>query len=156
MLGLLRKTSMLNRDFKDILLCLKNEGAEFIIVGAYALAAHGHPRATGDIDIWVRSSAENAQKVLRALSAFGAPVSDLTEQDFTSPNMIVQFGVEPCRIDILTSIDGVEFDEAWINKLRVIVDDLEVEILSKPDLLRNKLASGRDKDQSDISWLQKH
>jgi Nucleotidyl transferase of unknown function (DUF2204) len=147
---------MLNRDFKDILLCLKNEEAEFIIVGAYALAAHGHPRATGDIDIWVRSSAENAQKVLRALSAFGAPISDLTEKDLTSPDMIVQFGVEPCRIDILTNIDGVEFDEAWKNKLRVIVDDVEVEILSRPDLLRNKLASGRDKDQSDIAWLQKH
>jgi hypothetical protein len=136
-------------------LCLKNEEAEFIIVGAYALAAHGYPRATGDIDIWVRSSAKNAQKVLRALSAFGAPISDLTEKDFTSPNMIVQFGIEPCRIDILTSIDGVEFDEAWKNKLSVIVDDLEVEILSRPDLLRNKLASGRDKDQSDIAWLQK-
>jgi len=147
---------MLNRDFKDILLCLKNEEAEFIIVGAYALAAHGRPRATGDIDIWVRSSAENAQKVLRALSTFGAPLSDLTERDFTSPNMIVQLGVEPCRIDILTSIDGVDFDEAWKNKLRAVVDDLEVEILSKPDLLRNKLASGRDKDQSDIAWLQNH
>lgn len=147
---------MLNPDFKDILLCLKNEEAEFIIVGAYALAAHGLPRATGDIDIWVRPGAENAQKVLRALSAFGAPTSDLTERDFTFPDMAVQFGVEPCRIDILTSIDGVEFDDAWKNKLSVIVDDIEVEILSRPDLLRNKLASGRDKDQSDIAWLQKN
>lgn len=147
---------MLNPDFKDILSCLKSEGAEFIIVGAYALAAHGLPRATGDIDIWVRRNAENARKVLRALSAFGAPVSDLTEQDFTSPDAIVQFGVEPCRIDILTGIDGVEFDDAWNNKLSVIVDDMEVQILSRSDLLRNKLASGRDKDQSDIAWLQKH
>jgi hypothetical protein len=147
---------MLNPDFKDILSCLKSEGAEFIIVGAYALAAHGLPRATGDIDIWVRRSAENSRKVLRALSAFGAPVSDLTEQDFTSPDAVVQFGVEPCRIDILTGIDGVEFDDAWSNKLSVIVDDMEVQILSRSDLLRNKLASGRDKDQSDIAWLQKH
>ena len=147
---------MLNPDFKDILSCLKNEGAEFIIVGAYALAAHGLPRATGDIDIWVRPSAENARKVLRAVAAFGAPASDLTEQDFTAPDIVVQFGVEPSRIDILTSIDGVEFDGAWNNRLSVVVDGMEVQILSRPDLLRNKLASGRDKDQSDIAWLQKH
>lgn len=147
---------MLNQDFRDILLCLKKERAEFIIVGAYALSAHGFPRSTGDIDIWVRNSAENARKVLRALSAFGAPISDLTEQDLSSPDMVLQVGVEPCRIDILTSIDGVEFDEAWQNKMSVFVDDLEVEILSKPDLLRNKLAAGRDKDQGDIGWLKKH
>lgn len=146
---------MLNPDFKDILSCLKNEEAEFMIVGAYALAAHGLPRATGDIDIWVRPNSENAGKVLRALAAFGAPVSDLAEQDFTTPAMVVQFGVEPCRIDILTSRDGVEFDDAWKNKLSVIVDGIEVQILSRPDLLRNKLASGREKDQSDIAWLQK-
>ena len=147
---------MLNPDFKDILLCLKTEEAEFIIVGAYALAAHGLPRATGDIYIWVRPSEENARKVLRALAAFGAPISDLTEKDFTAPEMVVQFGVEPCRIDILTSIDGVEFDEGWRNKLSVVVDDIEVQILSRSDLLRNKVASGRDKDQSDIAWLQKN
>src|SRR5437764_1559601 len=104
---------VLSRDFKEILSEFIAANVEFLVVGAYALAAHGLPRATGDIDIWVRPGAENAQKVLRALSAFGAPVSDLTERDFTSPNMVVQFGVEPCRIDILTSIDGVEFDDAW-------------------------------------------
>ena len=147
---------MLNPDFKDILWCLKEEKAESIIVGAYALAAHGLPRATGDIDIWIRSSTQNARKVLRALSAFGAPLSTLTEQDLTSPDMVLQIGVEPCRIDILTSIDGVEFDEAWENKMSVLVDDVEVQILSKTDLLKNKLAAGRDKDQSDIAWLKKH
>jgi hypothetical protein len=156
MLGLLRKTSMLNQDFKDILLCLKDEGAEFIIVGAYALAAHGLPRATGDIDIWIRNNEENARKVLRALSTFGAPVSELTEQDFTSPDMVLQIGVEPSRIDILTSIDGVAFDEAWKNKMSVIVADVEIKVLSRADLLKNKVASGRDKDQGDIAWLKKH
>jgi hypothetical protein len=146
---------MLNRDFKDILLCLKDERAEFIIVGAYALAAHGLPRATGDIDIWINNSTENARKVLRALSAFGAPISSLTEQDFTSPDMIVQVGVEPCRVDILTSIDGVEFDEAWKNKMTIVVDDVEVQVISKGDLLKNKLAAGRDKDHGDIAWLKR-
>ena len=147
---------MLNPDFKDMLSCLKDEGVDFIIVGAYALAAHGFPRATGDIDIWVRNSLENAQKIIRALAKFGAPVSQLSELDFTALDLIVQLGVEPCRIDLLTGIDGVEFDEAWQNKINIMIDDLEIGILSKEDLLRNKLAAGRDKDQGDIVWLEKN
>jgi hypothetical protein len=145
---------MLNPDFKDILSCLKDEEADFIVVGAYALAAHGFPRATGDIDIWIRNSFENAQKVMRALVKFGAPISNLSEEDFTASDMVVQLGVEPCRIDLLTRIDGVGFDEAWQNKVSITVDGLELYILSKEDLLRNKLATGRDKDQGDIVWLK--
>lgn len=147
---------MLNPDFKDMLSCLKGEGVEFIVVGAYALAAHGLPRATGDIDLWVGNSSDNAVKIMGALAKFGAPVSDLTEEDFTSPDAVVQIGVEPCRIDLLTGIDGVEFDEAWDNKVSVTIDDLEIYVLSKSDLLRNKLAAGRDKDQGDIAWLKKN
>jgi nucleotidyltransferase DUF2204 len=136
--------------------CLKDEGVDFIVIGAYALAAHGFPRATGDIDIWIRNSFENAQKVMRALIEFGAPVSHLTEKDFTSPDIIVQIGVEPCRIDLLTGIDGVEFDEAWRRKVSITIDDLEIDVLSKEDLLKNKMATGRDKDQGDIVWLEKN
>jgi Nucleotidyl transferase of unknown function (DUF2204) len=147
---------MLNLDFKEMLSCLKDEEVDFIIVGAYALAAHGFPRATGDIDIWVRNSFENAQKIMRALMKFGAPISDLSEEDFTAHDVIVQLGVEPCRIDLLTGIDGVEFDEAWQNKVSITIDDLEINILSKEGLLRNKLATGRDKDQGDIVWLEKN
>ena len=147
---------MLNPDFKDILSCLKDEEVDFIVVGAYALAAHGFPRATGDIDFWVRNSLENAQRIMHALARFGAPLSNLKEEDFTMPEMIVQIGIEPSRIDIITSIDGVEFDEAWENKVSVRIDELEVFILSKADLLRNKLAANRDKDQGDISWLKKN
>lgn len=147
---------MLNPDFRDMLSCLKDEAVDFIVVGAYALAAHGLPRATGDIDIWIRNSPTNAQKVLRALGKFGAPVSDLTERDFTMPDVIVQLGVEPSRIDIITGIDGVAFDEAWENKVSVAVDGLEIFILSKADMLKNKLAANRDKDQSDISWLRQN
>ncbi|HEX8772974.1 MAG TPA: nucleotidyltransferase [Pyrinomonadaceae bacterium] len=147
---------MLNLDFKEMLSCLKNEEVDFIIVGAYALAAHGFPHATGDIDIWVRNSLENAQKIMRALVKFGAPTSDLSEEDFTAPDVIVQLGVEPCRIDLLTGIDGVGFDEAWQNKVNIIIDDLEIGILSKEDLLRNKLATSRDKDRGDIVWLEKN
>ena len=147
---------MLNPDFKDMLSCLKEERVEFLIVGAYALAAHGFPRATGDIDIWVRNSFENAQKVMRALRNFGAPVSHLSEEDFIAPDVIVQLGVEPCRIDLLTGIDGVRFDDAWQNKVSITIGKLEIDILSKEDLLRNKLAMGRDKDQGDIVWLKKN
>jgi predicted nucleotidyltransferase len=147
---------MLNPDFKDMLSCLKDKEVEFIIVGAYALAAHGLPRATGDIDIWVRNSSDNAQKIMDALTKFGAPLTNLSEADFTSPDMVVQIGVEPCRIDLLTSISGVEFDAAWQNKVTIALEDIEIYVLSKADLLRNKSAADRDKDQGDILWLEKN
>ncbi len=146
---------MLNQDFRDMLSCLKGAGVDFIIVGAYALAAHGFPRATGDIDIWVRNSPDNADKIMTALAEFGAPLASLSEQDFTAPDMVVQIGVQPCRIDIMTGIDGIEFSEAWESKVAITVDGLDVYIPSKADLLKNKIASGRDKDQGDIAWLKK-
>ena len=147
---------MLNPDFKDMLSCLKDEQVDFIIVGAYALAAHGFPRATGDLDIWVRNDPENAERIMRAIGRFGAPATNLSAQDFISSDLIVQFGVEPCRIDVLTGIDGVEFEEAWESRVSITVDNLDIPILSKQDLLKNKLATGRDKDQGDIVWLKKN
>lgn len=146
---------MLNPDFRDMLSCLNEEGVDFIIVGAYALAAHGFVRATGDIDVWLRNSPDNAHRVLRALDKFGAPTSGLSEEDFTTPTTVLQLGVEPSRIDLLTGIDGVDFDEAAKSRLKVNVGGVEVFILSKEDLLKNKLAAGRDKDRSDIAWLEK-
>ena len=147
---------MLNPDFKEMLLCLRDEGVEFLVVGAYALAAHGFPRATGDLDIWINNSPENAARIMRALTKFGAPLADLAAEDFTASDMIVQLGVEPCRIDLLTGIDGVEFEEAWNNRVGITIDDLGVDVLSKEHLLQNKLAAGRDKDQGDINWLKKN
>jgi hypothetical protein len=147
---------MLNPDFKDMLSCLKDEKVDFLIVGAYALAAHGFPRATGDLDIWVRNDPENAHRVIRALSKFGAPATQLSSEDFTSTDLIVQFGVEPCRIDLLTGISGIEFEEAWQNRVSIEIDNLEIFIHSKKDLLTNKIATGRDKDQGDIIWLKKN
>src|SRR5689334_19287463 len=146
---------MLNPDFKDMLSSLKDEGVDFLVVGAYALAAHGFPRATGDLDIWVRNDPENAHKIMRALNKFGAPSTELSPEDFTSTDLIVQFGVEPCRIDLQTGISGVEFEEAWRNRVSIELDNLEIFILSKKDLLTNKTAAGRDKDQGDIIWLKK-
>jgi predicted nucleotidyltransferase len=146
---------MLNPDFRDMLSCLKDEGVDFIVVGAYALAAHGLIRATGDIDVWLSTSPDNAKKVLRALAKFGAPTSELSVEDFTAPTTVLQLGIEPHRIDLLTGIDGVEFDEAARGKVMVDVDGVELFVLSKEDLLKNKLAAGRDKDRGDIAWLEK-
>lgn len=146
---------MLNRDFREMLLCLKSARADFIVVGAYALAAHGFPRATGDIDIWIRNTPENAQKVMTALVEFGAPLTDLSTEDFIASDSIVQIGVEPRRIDLLTRIDGVEFEEAWSHKLEVTVDNVSIYVLSRTDLLKNKKTAGRAKDQVDIVWLEK-
>jgi len=147
---------MLNPDFRDMLWSLKEEAVDFIVVGAYALAAHGFPRATGDIDLWIRISPDNACKVMRALARFGAPLSNLSEQDFISPKSVIQIGVQPCRVDITTGIDGIEFLEAWENKIKIVVDGIEIYVPSKADLLKNKLASDRDKDQGDIAWLRKN
>jgi hypothetical protein len=146
---------MLNQDFRDMLSCLKGAEVEFIIVGAYALSAHGFPRATGDINIWVRNSPDNAGKIMTALAEFRAPLAGLSEGDFTTGDTVVQIDVQPCRIDITTGIDGIEFSEAWENKVAITVDGLDVYIPSKADLLKNKIASGRDKDQGDIVWLKK-
>ena len=93
---------------------------------------------------------------MSALSKFGAQAKQLSIEDFTSTDLIVQFGVEPSRIDLLTGIDGVEFEEAWRNRISITLDDLEIFVLSKQDLLRNKVATGRDKDQGDIIWLRKN
>jgi hypothetical protein len=139
-----------------MLLCLQEEKVDFLIVGAYALAAHGNPRATGDIDIWVKADAENGKRVIKALTVFGAPIANLSTDDFVRGDTIIQIGVVPCRIDIITGIDGVKFAEAWENKIEVTVDGLTLYILSKADLLKNKLAANRDKDQSDIAWLKKN
>lgn len=147
---------MLNQDYRDMLSCLKEEKVDFIIVGAYALAAHGNPRATGDIDIWIRNTAENGRKVILALTRFGAPLAGLSANDFTVDDLILQIGVEPCRVDLITGIDGVTFKDAWVNKKIVDVDGINLNILSKSDLLKNKIAANRDKDRSDIAWLTKN
>lgn len=151
--GPLKKTSMLNPDFKDILSSLNHAGADFIVVGAFALASHGRPRATGDIDIFLRNTPDNAERIMKALRDFGAPLAEISVEDFTSNDNVVQLGVEPRRIDLMTRISGVSFEDAWKNKVAVSIGDLEVFVLSKSDLIANKRAANRDKDSSDIAWL---
>ncbi len=144
----------MNRDFVEMLSALSANQAEFIIVGAHALAAHGVPRATGDLDIWVHSTEINANRVWRALQSFGAPLFDLTSDDLTHPGTVFQIGVAPSRIDILTSITGVDWESAWAGKIMLAVEGIEVAILGKNEFLRNKRATGRPRDQADIALLE--
>jgi hypothetical protein len=145
---------MLNPDFRDMLSAFIAEKVEFLVVGAYALSFHGLPRATGDLDFWIGRNEENAERVFRALQSFGAPTLDLTISDLLAPDLVFQIGIEPNRIDILTSVDGVEFDEAWKERVVANVDGLEVPIMSSRHLIQNKRAVGRPRDLADVLALE--
>lgn len=145
----------MNRDFVEILQELSAAGADFLVVGAHALAAHERPRATGDIDIWVRATPNNAKRVWKALVQFGAPLLDLTLEDLSSPGITFQMGLPPKRIDILTDISGVTFDEAWPNRLPVEHDGLKYAVIGKTELIRNKRVTGRPKDLVDADNLER-
>lgn len=144
----------MNSDFRDLLATFNAHAVEYLVVGAHALAAHGHVRATKDLDVWVRPSIQNAPRVLQALASFGAPLQDLSEADFASPGLIFQIGVPPVRIDILTSIDGVDFANAWADKIEANLSGLRVPVLSRHHLIVNKKASGRLQDLADVERLE--
>ena len=146
--------SLLNDDYKDILSAFANAEVEYLLVGAYALAAHGHPRSTGDIDLWVRPTLENAERVIKALRQFGAPTQNISRSDFSKPQMILQIGVSPRRIDIITDIEAVTFHDAWPNRLQIMVYGISVPVIGKDDLIRNKEATGRKKDEADVEELR--
>jgi hypothetical protein len=145
---------MLNEDYKDMLLALSDENVKYLLIGAYALAAHGYPRATMDIDIWVMPSSQNADAVMRALRRFGAPLHHLTKKDLQMDGTIFQIGVAPRRIDILTTASGLRFEEAFSRSLSVNIEGIQVHIPSRDDLIRNKRASGRTKDLADAEALE--
>jgi hypothetical protein len=144
----------MNRDFVEMLFALSETGADSLIVGAYAVAAHGHPRATGDLDIWIRPSPENAERVFQALQVFGAPLLNISQEDLSLPGTVFQIGVSPSRIDILTSLTGVAFDQAWQNKMAIIIEGREVFCIGLDDLLINKKATGRPQDLADVDSLE--
>jgi len=143
----------MNRDFVEMLSALSEARVEYLLVGAHALAAYGIPRATGDIDIWVRPSPENAGRVRVALATFGAPLFDLTIDDLSKSGTVFQIGVPPGRIDILTSISGVTFDEAWPRRTSVNLPGLVVPVIGRADFVVNKRATGRPKDLADLALL---
>ncbi|MCA8978964.1 MAG: hypothetical protein H6831_04750 [Planctomycetes bacterium] len=144
----------MNRDFSDLLSAFCAERVEFLVVGAHALAAHGHVRATKDLDVWVRADRANAQRVLKALATFGAPLHDLTLADLEGPGLVFQIGVDPVRIDVLTSIDGVSFEEAWPDRVTAKFGALEVPVISRAHLITNKRTTARLQDLADVERLE--
>jgi hypothetical protein len=144
---------MLNRDFKEFAELLDAHGVEYLLVGGYALAAYGHPRYTGDIDFWVSQDPRNIERLLSALDAFGFGSLGLEARDF-GPDVVVQLGQPPRRIDLLTSIDGVEFDECFARRERVLMGDTPVWLIGLADFKSNKRATGRAKDIADLESLE--
>jgi predicted nucleotidyltransferase len=144
---------MLNNDYKDILLILSEKKVKFLLVGAYAMAIHGYPRSTMDIDLWVMPDPENAELVLQALESFGAPVKDLSVDDLQKNDIVFQVGIAPRRIDIITSIDGLSFEDAYTRSQIIDIEGISIHVLSIPDLIINKQATGRKKDLADIESL---
>lgn len=133
---------------------LEANDVKFLLVGAYALGAYGYPRATGDIDIWVLAEQDNSQRVYQALKKFGAPLAQIDERTFTKQGIIFQIGVAPRRIDIITHIDGVDFSAAWQNRQVIDIDGIPIPFISRQDLIKNKLSTGREKDRLDAQQLQ--
>ncbi len=147
----------LNEDFLDLLRALLDAQVAFVVVGAHALAAHGLPRATGDLDVLVEPTAENARRVVAALTAFGAPLAShgVSEQDFATEGNVYQIGLPPRRIDVLTSISGVSFEDARRSRIVVELAGLRVPVLGRDALVANKRAAGRPKDLLDADTLEK-
>jgi hypothetical protein len=144
-----------NRDFLDLLAAFLAGDVRFLVVGAHAMAVHGVPRATGDLDVWIAPDRGNADKAWSAVAEFGAPLSSMgvTPDDFGRPDQVVQVGLPPRRIDILTSISGVAFDDAWPDRVVHETGGLAVPFLGRAALIRNKQASGRTKDLADLEAL---
>jgi hypothetical protein len=143
-----------NRDFRDLLAEFNAHRVDYLVVGAHALAAHGHVRATKDLGVWIRADPANAERAIEAQRAFGAPLDDLTESDLSTPGVVFQIGVAPLRIDVLTAIDGVTFEEAWPARMRTEFAGLPVFVLSRKHTIQNKRAAGRTQDLADIERLE--
>ena len=144
---------MLNQDFKEFIQFLNDNHVQYLIVGGYAVAIHGHPRYTKDIDIWIETSLDNANNLLQALEQFGFSSLGLQIQDFLTPDQIIQLGYPPNRIDLLTNIDGVVFEDCYPLRLEVLIDDVFVTFIDLDNLKKNKKASGRLQDLADLENL---
>lgn len=147
------RLAKLQHDLREFIVLLNSHGVEYLVVGGHAVAYHGHPRFTGDIDFLIRAAQSNAQRVLNVLHAFGFGDLGITEGDLVGPGRIIQLGHPPNRIDVLTSISGVDFESAWQSRVETLIGDQPVNLLGWEDLLRNKRASGRQKDLADLEKL---
>lgn len=145
----------MSSDYSELLHELSAHSVEFLVVGAHALAVYGPMRATKDLDVWVRPTPENAARVVEALRSFGAPLQGLTDADLSTPGVVFQIGIDPVRVDILTAIDGVEFEDAWVDRQETSFEGERVNVLSRDHLIRNKRASGRLQDLADVESLEK-
>jgi len=145
---------MMSKDLRDLLSAFNHQRVRFLVVGGYAFGVHAEPRATKDLDIFIRSDEENSAAVFRALTQYGAPLDGLSPRDFMDGSTF-QVGQPPARVDILQRIDGLTFDEAWENRVEGLIDgELHVDVISKNDLIRNKLATGREQDALDVKKLR--
>ena len=149
-----KEQSVLEKDYRDILQIFIEEGVQFLLIGGYAVGAHGYVRATKDLDLWVMANPKNAQLIIKSLVRFGAPMSNISADDFSKEGIIFQIGVEPIRIDISTSIEGITFESAYPNAKIIVIDNLHIPIISIEDLITNKRASGRHKDLADVEALE--
>lgn len=145
---------ILAQDFEDFITLLNKHKVQYLVVGGYALAMHGKPRHTGDLDIWINITDKNATRILKCINAFGFGMLGFTKDDFMEPGYINQIGYPPLRIDILTSIDGVGFEEAYANKLMVVENEITIPFISLQELIKNKKATGRPQDLLDVKQLQ--
>ena len=145
---------MFSQDFREFVELLIKNMAEYLIVGGYAVGIHGHPRYTGDLDIWLNPTLQNADLILKSVNEFGFSSFNLSQSDFTQPGNVIQLGRPPLRIDLLTEIDGVTFDECYTNRKEVMIENLKVNFIGYSDLLKNKKETGRPRDIDDIDNLK--
>lgn len=145
---------MLNQDFKEFFQFLNESKVRYLVVGGYAVSFHGHPRYTKDIDVWVEMSEENATRIVEAIALFGLRSPDIQPPDFIKPDHIIQLGYEPRRIDILTTIPGVEFAECYPKRISADMDGVNVDFIDLNNLKQNKRASGRHQDLADVEKLE--
>jgi uncharacterized nucleotidyltransferase DUF6036 len=145
----------LNQTFHEFFASLISRDVRFLVVGGYAMAAHGHPRYTEDLDVWVWMDPDNARALVQALDDFGFGSIGLSENDFLSSDTVVQLGYPPQRIDLLTSPSGVNFDECWIHRVVIDLDGLSVPFIGIDGLIENKIAAARDQDLVDVKALRR-
>lgn len=146
---------MLNPDFSDLLSAFARCGVEYLLVGAHALSAHGLVRATADLDVWINPTPANARATRQALIAFGAPAEMFSEADLVEPDQVLQLGVAPVRIDVLTGISGVTFDAAWPHRIQIEIEGTTIPVIGRQQLIINKRAAGRPRDLLDADWLER-
>jgi predicted nucleotidyltransferase len=145
---------VLNQDFKEFIQSLNDNGVRYLVIGGYAVALHGHPRYTKDLDVWVEMRPGNAAKMVKALEQFGFASLGLKAEDFLVPDQIIQLGYPPNRIDVLSTLEGIEFESCYASRVQVEIDGVTVNFIDLENLKRNKKATGRIQDLADLENLR--